>query len=102
MAANLVSIRLFSSIVTNAQPWLQDPKCVPLPWRHVEPKNRLKLAVLWHDGMVRPTPPVRRALRETVEKLRKAGHEVVDWELKGHRQAVEILARALSISTTRY
>jgi amidase len=59
------------------------------------------LAVLWDDGMVQPTPPVRRALRETVEKLRKAGHEVVDWESKGHKQAVEILARALTISTSR-
>ncbi|EEH35611.2 acetamidase [Paracoccidioides lutzii Pb01] len=44
----------------------------------VEPKQRLKLAVLWDDGLVRPTPRVLTALKETVEKLRSAGHEVVD------------------------
>lgn len=62
-----------------------------MPWRTVERKQRLKLAVLWDDGMVRPTPPVRRALRETVEKLRRAGHEVVDWEATGHEEGNDIL-----------
>ncbi|KAL1956424.1 hypothetical protein VTO42DRAFT_7310 [Malbranchea cinnamomea] len=91
MSAHLSSIELFASVVTNSQPWLQDPKCIPIPWRKVERKQKLKLAVMWDDGMVRPTPPVRRALRETVEKLRKAGHEVVDWEPKGHKEMNEIL-----------
>ncbi|OAX77945.1 hypothetical protein ACJ72_07751 [Emergomyces africanus] len=93
MAATLDSIKLFSSVVTNSEPWIRDPKCIPIPWRAVERKNRLKLAVLWDDGMVRPTPPVRRALRETVEKLRRAGHEVVDWEPTGHKEGTNILDR---------
>ncbi|PGH00912.1 hypothetical protein AJ79_08067 [Helicocarpus griseus UAMH5409] len=93
MAATLESIKLFSSTVTNSAPWLLDPKCIPIPWRTVERKQKLKLAVLWDDGMVRPTPPVRRAQKETVEKLRKAGHEVVDWEPTGHKEGVDILDR---------
>ncbi|KKZ60694.1 hypothetical protein EMCG_04621 [[Emmonsia] crescens] len=91
MAPTLESIKLFSSTVTNSEPWVRDPKCIPMPWRTVERKQRLKLAVLWDDGMVRPTPPVRRALRETVEKLRSAGHEVVDWEATGHEEGNDIL-----------
>jgi amidase len=32
------------------------------------------------DGIVAPTPPVQRALRETKEALEKAGHEVIEWK----------------------
>lgn len=91
MSADLSTIDLFGSVVTNSQPWTQDPKCIPMPWRKVDKKQKLKLAVMWDDGMVRPTPPVRRALQETVEKLRKAGHEVVDWEPTGHQELADIL-----------
>lgn len=92
MAQDLQSLEVFASAVTNAQPWLLDPKCIPIPWRVVEaePKPKLKLGVLWDDGMVRPTPPVRRALRETVEKLRREGHEIVDWEPTGHDVGVQL------------
>ncbi|EEH20415.1 hypothetical protein PABG_02674 [Paracoccidioides brasiliensis Pb03] len=93
MAATLECIKLFASTVANSEPWVRDPKCIPIPWRTVEPKLRLKLAVLWDDGLVRPTPPVRRALKETVEKLRSAGHEIVDWEAAGHKEGVDILDR---------
>ncbi|KAK2798971.1 hypothetical protein FQN51_007199 [Onygenales sp. PD_10] len=93
MAPTLEGIKLFASTVTNSEPWLKDPKCIPIPWRAVERKQKLKLAVLWDDGIVRPTPPVRRALKETVEKLRKAGHEVVDWPSTGHPEGNDILDR---------
>lgn len=68
-----------------------DPKCVPIPWRTVEHKKKLKLAVLWSDGMVVPTPPVTRALKETVEKLKGAGHEIVEWDPVLHPQALKLL-----------
>ena len=91
MAPNLSSIELVGSVVCKSQPWMLDPKCIPIPWRKIEKKEKLKLAVMWDDGMVRPTPPVRRALKETAEKLRKAGHEVVDWEPTGHEELNSIL-----------
>lgn len=91
MATNLSSIALFGSAVTNAKPWLTDPKCIPMPWNKAETKKKLKIGIMWDDGMVRPTPPVRRALKETADKLRKAGHEVVDWEPIGHLKATELL-----------
>ncbi|KMU88790.1 fatty-acid amide hydrolase 1 [Coccidioides immitis H538.4] len=88
------SLRIPAAVtVTNSQPWLKDPKCIPIPWRNVEPKKKLKIGIMWDDGMVRPTPPVRRALKETAEKLQKAGHEVVDWAPTGHDKANDILDR---------
>lgn len=57
----------------------------------MEPKQKLKIAVVWNDGVVLPTPPVVRALKETVEKLKSAGHELVDWDPALHMQALEFL-----------
>lgn len=93
MARDLHSISLWAEAVVGSQPWITDPKCLPIPWRQIELKRSLKIGILWNDGMVRPTPPVRRALKETAEKLRLAGHEVVDWEPLGHAQAADILVR---------
>jgi amidase len=93
MASTLEEITLYSKIIIDQQPWTKDPKCLPIPWRPAEPKHRLKLAVLWSDGIVTPTPPVTRALKETVEKLRQAGHKVIDWEPTGHKEMRSLLQR---------
>jgi len=77
----------------DANPWLHDPKCLPIPWREVSPAAKLKLGVMFHDGVVLPTPPVARALREAVAKLKAAGHEVVNWEPIGHSKGHDLLLR---------
>jgi len=49
--------------------------------------------VIWHDGMVTPHPPVARGLKEVVDAITKAGHEVIDWEPIDHPQGTSLLAR---------
>jgi len=91
MAKSLSDIVYFSKTVVEAKPWLLDPKCVPIPWREIKLEKAVKLGVMWNDGIVTPTPPVKRALKETVEKLRRHGCEIVDWMPDGHKQALSIL-----------
>ena len=91
MSESLHSLGLFAKAVVDSEPWMRDPRCIPVPWRQIEPKSRLKLAVCWHDGVVRPTPPVARALEEVAARLRSAGHEIVDWDPKFHEEAADIL-----------
>ncbi|RDA90709.1 hypothetical protein CP533_4948 [Ophiocordyceps camponoti-saundersi (nom. inval.)] len=93
MARTLADLELYCKAVIGAEPWLRDPRCIPLPWRVAEPPSRLRIAVLWHDGMVRPTPPVARALRTAVDRLRTAGHHVVDWDPVDQKAGVALLAR---------
>lgn len=93
LARTLSDITLYSSTIVNSQPWLRDPKCLPIPWRSVELPSKLKIGVLWNDGMVLPTPPVARALKTAVEKLRNAGHEVVDWDPRDQFEGTELLKR---------
>jgi len=101
MGKTLDDILLFSKTVVGLEPWMQDPKCLPIPWRSVKIKQKLKLAVMWDDGMVTPTPPVQRALKETVDKLKKAGHEIVEWHPSLHAQALSILVSNASKYATQ-
>jgi amidase len=93
MAKTLEDITIYSKAVIDAQPWLLDPKVLPIPWRQVEQKKKLKIAVLWNDGICMPTPPVTRALKETTETLKRAGHEIIEWDPKLHGKALELLGR---------
>lgn len=93
MAKTLEEIVLWARTVVGQQPWLTDPKCLPIPWRDVEVKKTLKIGILHHDGLVTPTPPVTRALNETVQKLKDAGHEVVTWAPTEHKDLLTTLAK---------
>jgi amidase len=93
MAKTLEDIMMYSKAIVDSQPWLLDPKVLPIPWRQVDLKKKLKIAVLWNDGICLPTPPVTRALQVTVDSLKKAGHEIVEWDPKLHSKALELLGQ---------
>lgn len=93
LARTLDDIALEAKTVVDAEPWLHDPRMVPIPWREVRLPEKLKIAVMWNDGIVTPTPPVSRALQATVEKLQTAGHEIVAWDPKDQAQGVRLLMR---------
>lgn len=98
MGKTLEDIVLYSKAIVDAQPWLVDPKMLPIPWRQVEPKPKLKIAVLWNDGICLPTPPVTRALKETTQKLKQAGHDIIEWNPKFHAKILQILVKVLCCS----
>jgi amidase len=93
MAKTLEDIAMYSKAIVDSQPWLLDPKVLPIPWRPVEAKKKLKIAVLWNDGICLPTPPVTRALQEVSHSLKQAGHELIEWDPKLHAKALELLGR---------
>jgi amidase len=93
MARSVADLKLFAQSVVGVSPWLKDPKCIEIPWRPVTLPERLKIAVLWHDGICQPTPPVARALREVTAQLKSRGHEIVDWDASGHATALDLIAK---------
>ncbi|KAI1484056.1 amidase [Daldinia eschscholtzii] len=93
LTRTLVDLELYSKIVVDAEPWHIDPRCLPIPWRAVPLPQKLKIGVMWHDGVVLPTPPVTRALRHAVEKLKAAGHEVVEWSPEDQGEGIKLLGR---------
>ncbi|KAI1352444.1 amidase signature domain-containing protein [Xylaria sp. FL0043] len=100
LSTSLEGISLFVRTILLARPWLREPSLAPIPWKDEdqlgdEGKGRkLRVGVIWHDGVVRPHPPVVAALSRVVEKLRGSGDvEVVDWECWKHDMAWEIIAK---------
>ncbi|KAI1960812.1 hypothetical protein LOZ58_003885 [Ophidiomyces ophidiicola] len=83
---------LFMKVIADAQPWRFDASLSPLPWTPVTTTKPLKIAIEWDDGVVKPHPPVLRALREVAEACKKAGMEVVDWQPYDHRTAWDIIS----------
>ncbi|KAI3330802.1 amidase signature domain-containing protein [Ustulina deusta] len=99
LSTSLEGVSLFVRTILRARPWLREPSLVPVPWKDEdqlgeEGKGRkLRVGVIWDDGVVRPHPPVAAALSRVVEKLRNSDDvEIVNWECWKHDLAWEIIA----------
>lgn len=76
-------IDFFMDIYINqGKPWVTDCTTYPLPWKKVEkPKpESLTVAIMYDDGIVKPTPPIARGLKVVAEKLAAAGVKVVEFK----------------------
>ena len=104
LGSSIQSIRLVTQALLSQKPWLHDPLVHEIPWRHdqeceildlTSPTSNSKLAIgiLRHDGLITPTPPVRRALDIVATALQKLGHEVLDWDPPSHERLLEISAK---------
>lgn len=75
MANSLAALRVFTQAVLGARPWRRDPLVVRKDWdwreyalaEHGGRGARMCFAVMWDNDVVRPHPPVVRALE-------RAGH----------------------------
>ncbi|ORY90294.1 amidase signature domain-containing protein [Leucosporidium creatinivorum] len=93
MANSLESLEVFMKAVVGAKPWEWDSRVIEREWKEQEEEGRKCFAIMRWDGLVRCHPPIERALDEVTEALRKAGHEVVDWEPLDHAGAQEIVSK---------
>lgn len=94
LSTSLEGCKLFMKTVIDSKPWLKEPSLLPFPWKDDDAyKGRKpKIAVLWDDGVVRPHPPVTRALRQVIEKLKaKDNVEIVEWIPYKHGEAWAII-----------
>ena len=91
---------LFMKTLIDAKPWIREPSLIPLPWKtesqlQATPRGerKLKVGVMYDDGIVRPHPPVLRALRTMADRLKGVpGIEVVDWKPYKKDLAWDIIA----------
>ena len=98
LSTSLEGLKVFMKTIIDHKPWIQDPTLIPLPWREFGLTNslgggrKLKIGILWDDEVVKPHPPILRALQEMAEKLRAIKNvEVVDWNPYKHDLAWELI-----------
>lgn len=103
LSTSLEGIQLFTTTVIAAKPWLREPSLLPFEWKDVKylwrnADKKLKIAVLWDDEIVKPHPPIIRALKEVVDKLKSSPKfDVMDWKPYRHDLAWEIIVRTNTI-----
>ncbi|KAH8892179.1 amidase [Thozetella sp. PMI_491] len=79
---SMADLKLFTRTITSWPSARYDTTSIPLGWRNVDrPTRKLAFGLLESDGAVRPHPPILRAMRETAEKLKAQGHEVIPFKL---------------------
>jgi amidase len=95
MGRSARDMSLFVSAVLAAEPWKIDGSNVGMPWRPSEVAwkggDKPRIGVMWDDGVVRPQPPMRKALQDAVGKLKSAGFEVVDYSPFRQAEGGEII-----------
>ncbi|KAF4851885.1 putative amidase [Colletotrichum siamense] len=93
LANSIADLDLFQKVIIDQEPWEEETQLVPLPWKRREPYKTgdFTLGVIWDDGMAHPHPPVTRALKHAVAKLKDAGIKVVDFEPYNHKEGAEII-----------
>ncbi|CAD0111438.1 unnamed protein product [Aureobasidium uvarum] len=72
MCHSMRDMNLFMHSVLEQKPYLVDPLLVPLPWTGLQtpiPEKRLKIGILEMDGLIRPMPPITRAISWTRSQL---------------------------------
>ena len=94
LSTSLQGLKIFMKTIIDSEPWLKEPALIPMPWRtYTIPAERpLRIGVLWHDGTVRPHPPITRALRLVTDRLKEHNIEIVDFKPHLHNEAWAILS----------
>ena len=91
-------IELAMRAVLGRQPWNEDARCSPIPWREdiyqeISNQSSLTVGVLFDDGVVTPHPPVTRVVGDVVDRLKQAGHDVVMWNSDLHAECIAVMVR---------
>ena len=78
---SLEGVKRFMKSVADQKPWTLDAKTIKRPWNEEEYSladrgggKPLCFAIMWHDEIVRPHPPITRALQLARDALLAAGH----------------------------
>jgi amidase len=80
IATSIRSCQFFMETVMKANPSLFDCSITKIPWLGINSpptEQKLRIGVIADDTLHTPTPPMRRALKQSAQKLTSAGHELV-------------------------
>lgn len=102
LAVSARSCAMLLRVIMEAEPWKFDPQCLHLTWRgQSKPKRPLRIGLVSDDGQFTPTPPIRRALRETSDKMISAGVEVLPVVLSDVAKDMELVWASFSMDGSK-
>lgn len=93
LARSIDDLALFCELIVR-DGTKHDSEAIPLPWTPVTLTTKLKIGYFIDTELFRATPPVRRAMNQTLRALEAAGHELVPFPVT---DGSEILTLATQI-----
>ncbi|KAH8690697.1 glutamyl-tRNA amidotransferase-like protein subunit A [Talaromyces proteolyticus] len=95
LALCLDDLELFCRAALNNEPWKDEPSLLEIPWKiDMTIPEKLRIGVMWSDGVVQPHPPITRALKQVVASLQNQGHSVIDWNPQFHQEIYDVVNEA--------
>ncbi|ESZ90627.1 hypothetical protein SBOR_8985 [Sclerotinia borealis F-4128] len=108
IATCVADVELFCRTLLDAEPWIREVGLLPIPWGVRESLSlstsvsygndngngsdrKLRIGMIYTDGVHHPHPPITRILHQTTLKLQNAGHEIVPFPTHLHRQLIPII-----------
>ncbi|KAF2159074.1 hypothetical protein M409DRAFT_38002 [Zasmidium cellare ATCC 36951] len=98
---SVADMKMFTQLI-NASPaskYGYEPGIATVPWREVSSPSKLSIGLWEFDGVVKPQPPIQRALKEAAQKLIDAGHEVIPVNMPFDCWEVLVTTRKLFFQT---
>jgi amidase len=97
LGKDLDGIEVFMKVVIGARPWLVEPALLPLQWTPYQvdstAERPLTIAIMFHDDVVLPHPPITRAIEAMASKLGGLAHVCVSrWKPYHHQKAWAIIS----------
>ena len=94
MCASQRDIEMWMSSTLGTEPWKRDHTLVAIPWRQPTLGKKIRVAIMWDDGVVVPHPPVTRALKEVKAAMEKYPDqfEITEWKALNHAAGWDIIA----------
>lgn len=93
LGQSIEDLWLFQKSVIDQDPSDIDTSLAPVPWKgELDTPKDITVGIMMSDGIVKPHPPILRALETAKSKLQAAGVKVVDWEPFKHDHAWDIVA----------
>ncbi|KAJ5279304.1 amidase [Penicillium angulare] len=93
LATSVRDLELFSRVVINSDPWKYDSSAIFSTWRAVAPKQKLRLGFILEDSHFPVHPPVLNTLTQAVERLKAAGHDIINLEPPSIKKATLLAFR---------
>jgi len=93
MCRSARDMEMLITFVQSAKPWLKDPSLIPIPLQLPDTSGRkIRVGIMFHDGVVIPHPPVLRALKIAKERLGASKEvEIVDYVPYKHKEGYDIV-----------
>lgn len=103
MARTLPDLGYFLKSVISMKPWDYDYSVHPMPWdaaveqalKDKAAAKKIKVGVIYDDGVVTPSPACRRALDLTVDALKAQGYTIAEFDAPEPLQALRIASQLL-------